>query len=84
MKKPLVPYMRVSTSGQGKSGLGIEAQRAAIARFAEAEGLELAGEHVEVETGRAPMRSTGGRSSPRRSPRPVAFTARSSSPSSIG
>ena len=32
--------------------LGIEAQRAAIARFAEAEGLQLVGEHVEVETGK--------------------------------
>jgi DNA invertase Pin-like site-specific DNA recombinase len=52
MKKPLVSYIRVSTAGQGKSGLGIGAQRDAIARFAEAEGLELAGEHVEVETGK--------------------------------
>ena len=47
-----VAYIRMSTAGQGKSGLGIEAQRAAIARFAEAEGLELIGEHVEVETGK--------------------------------
>jgi DNA invertase Pin-like site-specific DNA recombinase len=52
MKKPLVSYIRVSTAGQGKSGLGIEGQRDAITRFAEAEGLELAGEHVEVETGK--------------------------------
>src|SRR6516165_9450664 len=52
MKKRLVSYIRVSTAGQGKSGLGIEAQRDAITRFAEAEGLELAGEHVEVETGK--------------------------------
>ena len=50
--KPLVSYIRVSTSGQGKSGLGIEAQRAAIVRFAEAEGFEIVGEHVEVETGK--------------------------------
>lgn len=42
----------MSTAGQGKSGLGIEAQREAIARFVEAEGLELMGEHVEVETGK--------------------------------
>jgi DNA invertase Pin-like site-specific DNA recombinase len=32
--------------------LGLAAQRAAIARFAEAEGLQLAGEFVEVETGK--------------------------------
>lgn len=50
--KPLVSYVRVSTSGQGKSGLGIEAQRAAIGRFAEAEGFEIVAEHVEVETGK--------------------------------
>jgi hypothetical protein len=39
MPKPLVAYLRVSTREQGRSGLGIEAQRAAIARFAEAEGF---------------------------------------------
>src|SRR3954467_14292062 len=47
-----VAYVRVSTSQQGKSGLGIEAQRAAIARFCEAEGYEVEAEHVEVETGK--------------------------------
>lgn len=47
-----IAYIRVSTSKQGASGLGIEAQRAAIARFAEAEGFEILGEHVEVETGK--------------------------------
>jgi DNA invertase Pin-like site-specific DNA recombinase len=38
-------------SGEGRSGLGIEAQRAALARFAEAEGFEIVREFVEVETG---------------------------------
>ena len=47
-----VAYIRVSTSTQGKSGLGIEAQREAIARFCDAEGYELEAEHVEVETGK--------------------------------
>jgi hypothetical protein len=46
---PLVTYLRVSTSRQGRSGLGIEAQRAALARFAETEGFEIAREFVEVE-----------------------------------
>ncbi len=50
--KAIVSYIRVSTAGQGKSGLGIEAQREAIARFAEAEGLTIVAEHVEVETGK--------------------------------
>jgi DNA invertase Pin-like site-specific DNA recombinase len=48
----VIAYLRVSTGKQGKSGLGIEAQREAIGRFVEAEGLELVGEHVEVETGK--------------------------------
>ena len=47
-----ISYIRVSTGQQGKSGLGIEAQREAIARFLAAEGMELAGEYVEVETGK--------------------------------
>jgi DNA invertase Pin-like site-specific DNA recombinase len=50
--RQVVAYIRVSTDRQGRSGLGIEAQRAAIARFVEAEGLELLAEHVEVETGK--------------------------------
>jgi DNA invertase Pin-like site-specific DNA recombinase len=41
--------LRVST---GRQGLGIEAQRAAIARFVEGEGLELAAEYVETESGK--------------------------------
>jgi DNA invertase Pin-like site-specific DNA recombinase len=50
--RKVVAYIRVSTDKQGKSGLGIEAQREALARFIEAEGCELIGEHVEVETGK--------------------------------
>jgi hypothetical protein len=38
---PLIAYIRVSTVGQGRSGLGIEVQREAIARFAKAEGLTI-------------------------------------------
>lgn len=52
MAKQAVVYMRVSTSAQGRSGLGIEAQRAAVTRFAEAEGITIIAEHVEVETGK--------------------------------
>ena len=47
-----VVYLRVSTQRQQRSGLGIEAQRATIARFAEAEGLAIIGEFVEAETGK--------------------------------
>jgi DNA invertase Pin-like site-specific DNA recombinase len=48
----LIAYLRVSTDRQGKSGLGLEAQRDAIARFAEAQGVVILAEHVEVETGK--------------------------------
>jgi DNA invertase Pin-like site-specific DNA recombinase len=47
-----VSYIRVSTEKQGKSGLGLEAQREAIARFAQAHAIELTGEFVETETGK--------------------------------
>src|SRR5262245_11885424 len=52
MNRPIVSYVRVSTARQGKSGLGLEAQRAVLARFVEAEGFEIVGEFVEVETGK--------------------------------
>jgi DNA invertase Pin-like site-specific DNA recombinase len=50
--KRLIGYVRVSTSQQGRSGLGIEAQRDALERFAASEGVELAKVFVEVETGK--------------------------------
>lgn len=46
-----IGYVRVSTTSQGRSGLGLEAQRAAIARFAEAEGLDVKQVYEEIETG---------------------------------
>src|SRR5205823_4234817 len=51
-KRPAVAYCRVSTRAQGKSGLGLEAQAAAIDRFADAEGYRLAERFVEIETGK--------------------------------
>jgi DNA invertase Pin-like site-specific DNA recombinase len=52
MHRPLIGYARVSTAQQGRSGLGIEAQREALNRFAAAEGFELQRVFVEVETGK--------------------------------
>jgi DNA invertase Pin-like site-specific DNA recombinase len=52
MTRQLIGYVRVSTSKQAKSGLGIEAQQEALNRFAEAEGFEIARVFVEVETGK--------------------------------
>jgi DNA invertase Pin-like site-specific DNA recombinase len=49
---PAVSYLRVSTLGQGRSGLGLEAQRAAIAAFAKREGFAITAEHVEVLSGK--------------------------------
>jgi DNA invertase Pin-like site-specific DNA recombinase len=48
----VISYIRVSTQAQGRSGLGIEAQREIVRRFTDAEGFEIAGEFVEIETGK--------------------------------
>jgi DNA invertase Pin-like site-specific DNA recombinase len=50
--KPAIAYTRVSTASQGRSGLGLEAQQAALTRFADAEGYVLADAFSEVETGK--------------------------------
>jgi DNA invertase Pin-like site-specific DNA recombinase len=47
-----VAYYRVSTKQQQRSGLGIEAQRATVTRFAESERLTIVAEFVEIETGK--------------------------------
>lgn len=46
-----VTYLRVSTDRQGKSGLGLEAQRAAVLDHVAGKG-EVAAEYVEVESGK--------------------------------
>lgn len=45
-------YLRVSTQEQGRSGLGLEAQRATIEQFAQAHGITLLGFVEEVQTGK--------------------------------
>jgi DNA invertase Pin-like site-specific DNA recombinase len=47
-----IAYIRVSDVKQGRSGLGLEAQQAAIAAFASAHGFEIVNTFVEVETGK--------------------------------
>ena len=46
-----VGYIRVSTAKQGRSGLGLEAQQAALAKFAEAEGFRFLHTFQENESG---------------------------------
>src|ERR1051326_5490294 len=47
-----VSYLRVSTDKQGRSGLGLEAQREAVARYLNGGNWRLVKEYVEVETGK--------------------------------
>lgn len=47
-----VAYYRVSTARQGRSGLGLEAQRATAEAFARQRGGTVLAEYVEVESGR--------------------------------
>lgn len=47
-----VAYYRVSTAAQGRSGLGLEAQRAAVAAVCGGRGLEIIAEFTEIESGR--------------------------------
>jgi DNA invertase Pin-like site-specific DNA recombinase len=47
-----VSYLRVSTKRQGESGLGLEAQRAAVETWLNGGNWQLVAEHVEVESGK--------------------------------
>jgi len=50
--KTAIAYLRVSTAEQGRSGLGIAAQRKVIDDFAAMEGFELADSITEVASGK--------------------------------
>jgi DNA invertase Pin-like site-specific DNA recombinase len=52
MTKSIVSYLRVSTEKQGRSGLGIAAQRDAVNRFADVHGYTIVAEYEEMETGK--------------------------------
>lgn len=47
-----VAYYRVSTERQGRSGLGLEAQREVVAKYLNGGDWQIVGEFVEVESGR--------------------------------
>jgi DNA invertase Pin-like site-specific DNA recombinase len=48
----VVAYYRVSTQRQGQSGLGLEAQRAAVEVYAKGNRVEILGEYQDVESGK--------------------------------
>ncbi|AKR48182.1 recombinase family protein [Acetobacter pasteurianus] len=52
MNGKFVAYYRVSTEKQGKSGLGIEAQRHTVRNFLNGGDWELLAEFTEIETGK--------------------------------
>jgi DNA invertase Pin-like site-specific DNA recombinase len=54
--KPVIAYVRVSTREQSKSGLGLEAQQAALEQFAKREVFEIAETFVEVASGASTKR----------------------------
>ena len=48
----IIGYYRVSTVGQGESGLGLEAQKAAVQAYARQINGRIRAEYVEVESGK--------------------------------
>jgi DNA invertase Pin-like site-specific DNA recombinase len=47
-----IAYYRVSTGKQGKSGLGIEAQRQAVAAYLNGGNWRILAEFTEIESGK--------------------------------
>ena len=52
----IVSYLRVSTAKQGQSGLGIEAQRSAIERYAVSKQAMVLETYTEIESGKHDQR----------------------------
>ena len=52
LQRRAVSYLRVSTGRQGRSGLGIEAQRASVGAYAASTTTDLIDEFIEVESGK--------------------------------
>lgn len=48
----VVAYYRVSTEAQGRSGLGLDAQRQAVRALSDGRGWQIAAEYTEVESGK--------------------------------
>jgi DNA invertase Pin-like site-specific DNA recombinase len=52
MATAVIGYLRVSTKGQGESGLGLEAQRTAVESYAQQTGAKVVSWYTEVESGK--------------------------------
>jgi DNA invertase Pin-like site-specific DNA recombinase len=52
----VIGYLRVSTKGQGESGLGLEAQKTAIENYARQTGSNVVTYYTEVESGKLAKR----------------------------
>ncbi len=48
----IIPYYRVSTAKQGRSGLGLEGQEAAVAAFVQTRGCDVLATYQEIESGK--------------------------------
>src|ERR1700730_16901974 len=57
MQGNFIAYYRVSTDQQGKSGLGLDAQRAAVENYLNGGNWKLVGEFTEIESGKNGDRS---------------------------
>jgi DNA invertase Pin-like site-specific DNA recombinase len=51
-----IAYYRVSTAAQGRSGLGLEAQRSAVESFCQGRPCDLLAEYTEIESGGSNVR----------------------------
>jgi DNA invertase Pin-like site-specific DNA recombinase len=51
--KKIIAYYRVSTKKQGVSGLGLDAQKKAVADYAASTGGKIVAEYTEVESGKS-------------------------------
>ena len=56
MARSYISYCRVSTTKQGESGLGLEAQQQAVGQYLTSVGGSLLSEHIEVESGKCSSR----------------------------
>jgi DNA invertase Pin-like site-specific DNA recombinase len=50
--RKVIAYFRVSTEAQGRSGLGLDAQRQAVTALCQTRGWQIMAEYTEVESGK--------------------------------